>query len=115
MANPEHLAALRNHDAIGWSNWRHQHPGRVDLREADLRDLIKWPFDLSGTDLTGADLSGVHRLTGDFSQAILKGAKFRGAYFGMVRLMGRMWPGQTCQRPVLTGPILAVRTSPQHT
>ena len=51
MANPEHLALVRDREAP-LPGWREP----LDLQNADLTDL-----DLSGADLSGADLTGARR------------------------------------------------------
>jgi len=55
MANPEHLAILKQGVAI-WNNWRIENPGiKPDLSEADQLDA-----DLFGADLHDAVLNGAN-------------------------------------------------------
>jgi uncharacterized protein YjbI with pentapeptide repeats len=65
MANPEHLAKLKE-GVEAWNLWRSEIPFTtvVDLKSADL----------SAMDLSGANLSN-----GDFQEAILNGVNLRGA------------------------------------
>jgi uncharacterized protein YjbI with pentapeptide repeats len=71
MANPEHVAVVKQ-GAEATFRWRNQHPGeRLDLHEANL----------SGTDLHGADL-----VAADLSRANLSGADLHGAYLGSSNL-----------------------------
>jgi uncharacterized protein YjbI with pentapeptide repeats len=72
MANPKHLAVLK--EGVGaWNQWRDENRKiRPDLREAVL----------SGADLSGADLSGA-----DLSGANLRGANLRLANLGWADLI----------------------------
>ncbi len=65
MANPEHLAILKQ-GVEQWNKWREKH---FDVR-LDLSDV-----DLSGVDLSGADLSEGDLIEADLSRADLSGAK----------------------------------------
>ena len=82
MANPEHLAKLKE-GVEAWTKWRKQNPEirRVDLREADLHwsDLC-WA-DLSKSNLGRADLSWA-----DISRANLYDANLSGANLGGANL-----------------------------
>lgn len=86
MANPEHLAIIRQgRDA--WNQWRDKHPeiipdlrgtslrgydlSRMNLRRADLTGAILWEVDLGVSDLNGAKLTGTQ-----FYKADLTGAHF---------------------------------------
>jgi len=100
MANPKHLAKLKNVKAWNW--WRKENPTVVpDLCEADLRhsDLLR--ADLSRADLGGANLreadlgsanlldanlSGVNLVLADLSRANLHGANLIGADLSNVNL-----------------------------
>jgi len=71
MANPEHLAKLKE-GTRAWNEWRHAHPGLApDLSEADL----------TKTNLRGANLSQAN-----LSRAKLRGAYLRGADLNQVNL-----------------------------
>ena len=75
MANPEHLAILKQ-GVEKWNRWRKEDPSRPgngyaypDLREADLRGADVSKADFDGTDLCGANLKGAN-----LSEANLHGA-----------------------------------------
>ncbi len=56
MANPVHLALLKQGAAV-WNQWRDEHPAIYpDLQEGDLRKLSLSNANLFGADLSGADL-----------------------------------------------------------
>jgi uncharacterized protein YjbI with pentapeptide repeats len=58
VANPEHLAILKQ-GVKAWNRWRAEHPPTsLDLSEAHLRGADLSGADLSEVDLRGADLSG---------------------------------------------------------
>ncbi len=74
MANPEHLAKLKE-GVKAWNAWRDEHPNELpDLSETDLSNETLIAADLSDVDFSYADLSG-----SDLSQADLHEAKFRNA------------------------------------
>lgn len=57
MANPEHLAKLKE-GVAAWNEWREQNPDiRPDLSAADLSSANLYAADLSSADLRGANLS----------------------------------------------------------
>ncbi len=69
MANPEHLAKLREGVTV-WNAWRAENwKVRVDLSEANLIEA----------DLDKADLSGAKLTETNFDEAYLIGANLRGA------------------------------------
>ncbi|WP_300000208.1 pentapeptide repeat-containing protein [Anabaena sp. AL09] len=79
MANPEHLAILKQGVGV-WNEWREENPDIIpDLTEADLRganlsDADLRDANLSNADLSNADLSGI--LCGaDLSRADLRGGR----------------------------------------
>ncbi len=110
MANPEHLAKLKE-GVQPWNQWREQNPNvEPDLSKADLREAFLYDAslfseahpaagldrakpkanlsdtnlsesDLSEVDLSGADLSGA-----DVSRAGLTGAKFSEATLSLANL-----------------------------
>jgi uncharacterized protein YjbI with pentapeptide repeats len=78
VANPEHLALLRNID--GWNQWRFEHPDvKPDLVAADLRDANLVLADLSGALLRNADLTMANLKGADLRRADLRGANLVGA------------------------------------
>src|SRR5271166_4418470 len=104
MANPEHLAILKQ-GVEQWNKWRKENPGVVpDLRGAELRkaDLhganLEWSrlfiskleranlhearlsgADSSGADFTRANLTGAHLTSADLTLAKLIGSNLSGA------------------------------------
>ena len=57
MANPEHLALLRQGSEI-WNSWREENPDQSsDLSEADLSGANLPKANLSGANLTRANMS----------------------------------------------------------
>jgi uncharacterized protein YjbI with pentapeptide repeats len=106
MANPEHLAILRQ-GVEQWNKWRKEYPdANLDLRDADLSkvylrgaDLLAADFsqailngadlseaNVSAADFTGADLVGVNLPGADLRLASLKGADLRSAVLNEARL-----------------------------
>ena len=85
MANPEHLAILKQ-GVEQWNKWRHERRGDVpDLSSADLAgvDLSKGPFrraKLDDTDLSGVVFRGAHLAGVSFCRAKLKRADLRQAF-----------------------------------
>ena len=87
MANPEHLAALRD-GAKDWNRWRKRNPdvavnlSRSDLAGADLRGA-----DLRGAMLMEADLRGAKLARVNLCRSDMEGAKMTGADLsgGLVR------------------------------
>ena len=73
MANPEHLAILKQ-GVKQWNKWREEHP---DVRPS-----------LSGADLRTADLDGAAFYKTNLIEAELGGAKLRGASLGKADLTG---------------------------
>ena len=106
MANPEHLAKLREGaSATAWNEWRKQHPGEkidlsgavfessewsgialgrynlrgANLREVKLRSSGESRADLAGADLRDTDLSGAELKRADLTNAKLARAVLAGA------------------------------------
>ena len=78
MANPEHLAILRQ-GVKRWNNWRQQYPEmHPDLSEARLE----------GADLRDADLSETFLVDADLNHANLSGANLRKAGLPSANLGG---------------------------
>ena len=79
MANPEHLALLKQ-GVEAWNRWRDQHPKRwPDLREVKLRDAELRKVDLHGANLSQAELAAGHFTGADLSGANLSNANLRDA------------------------------------
>jgi hypothetical protein len=91
MANPEHLAILK--DALDkkdigiWNRWRNQNPtlrsdlSGIDLRKANLRKADLSQADLSQADLDGADLRVVNLSYSDLTQTNLDKTRFNKTIF----------------------------------
>ena len=83
MANPEHLAKLKE-GVKAWGHWREQNSEvRPDLSRADLRGAH-----LSESDLSGADLRGANLGRANLGRANLEGANLSGARLGRTDLRG---------------------------
>jgi hypothetical protein len=83
MADPEALAVLLKKDLLRWSSWRSEHPGRVDLRTADLSGLVGASgIDLSNVDLSRAHLNGASLLGTSFTDSLLVNASLGQARLG---------------------------------
>ena len=111
MADPEHLALLKQGVGV-WNAWRVEKPSiRPDLSQADLSgtdlsgaDLTE--ADLSGTDLSGADLNDAYLSRADLSEANLGGALLRNALLekanlDVARLSGADLSGANLDRAFL--------------
>src|ERR1017187_621159 len=84
MANPDHLAKLKEGVEI-WNSWRLSNRGvvpdlsKADLRRADLSGTDLRRANLAGADVSGANLSGAYLGRANLSGADLKGARLSGA------------------------------------
>jgi uncharacterized protein YjbI with pentapeptide repeats len=89
MANPEHLAKLKE-GVEAWNQWRKENPDvepdlsqaflqEADLSEADLRYANLKGADLDRVNLRGAKLSGANLEWADLYDADLRGADLGGA------------------------------------
>ena len=96
MANPEHLATLKE-GVQGWNAWRMSNLAVIpdlsgadlcepDLSGADLHGVDLSEADLSIADLRGADLSGAYLTRAELQGADLQGANLGGAHLQMVDL-----------------------------
>ena len=83
MANPEHLAKLKE-GVKAWNKWREENPAIiVDLGEANLSKSS-----LIDTDLEGADLERAELKRANLRGAFLVGTKLRGANLSGADLRG---------------------------
>jgi uncharacterized protein YjbI with pentapeptide repeats len=98
MANPEHLAILKQ-GVEAWNAWRDNQPvhrpdlvaadlERADLPGADLSGVDLAAADLNGADLAGADLTWADLRRADLRVADLDGAKLEGANLAAAHLRG---------------------------
>jgi len=79
MANPEHLAKLKE-GVEAWNQWRKENPNaEPDLSEANLFEADLTGANLFLADLSGVDLRGAHLDGADLRGAHLNGADLRGA------------------------------------
>lgn len=93
MANPEHLAILKQ-GAQQWNEWRKNNESAkpdlsgANLREADLRKMDLRKVNLRGADLGAADLSGANLRGARLIEAHLYCANLSGADLGRADLSG---------------------------
>ncbi len=88
MANPEHLAKLRE-GVEAWNQWRKQNPTiRPDLSEADLSETDLGRSNLSNADIHWANLRGTSFSGANLSAANLTAANFHGADLTRADLTG---------------------------
>ena len=88
MANPEHLAVLRQGVEV-WNEWRKKNPGiRPDLRQAHLYKADLSGVNLSGADLCRADLSKTDLISTNLREADLSKALLTWAYLSGTNLSG---------------------------
>jgi uncharacterized protein YjbI with pentapeptide repeats len=93
MANPEHLAKLREGPEV-WNQWRRKHSDVVpdlseaDLREADLHFGYLWDANLSGANLRGANLSFAILIEANLSKTNLTRANLSPATLYEANLSG---------------------------
>ncbi len=123
MANPEHLAILKQ-GVEEWNKWRAEHPdvrpnlSKAELLEADLRGAHLSMArlggarlstanlrgaDLSGANLSLADLSGAKLGEANFVEADLVGADLRGANLSRTHLSKADLRGANLNRTNLRG------------
>jgi uncharacterized protein YjbI with pentapeptide repeats len=106
MANPEHLAILKQGVEV-WNQWREENRGTLaDLSGADLTGASLIDLDLRGVflqqaHLTGADISGADLSGAKLSGADLSGASLVGAYLDGANLAGVNLAGADLQRAKL--------------
>ena len=86
MANPEHLAKVKE-GVQAWNQWRKQYPYiRPDLSEADLSKAKLYDADLREADLREADLREADLRQANLFAANLHGANLSAAKLGMANL-----------------------------
>ena len=83
MANPEHLAKLKE-GAEAWSAWRATNATTPDLAQTSLADLDLRKYNLSGanllkTDLSRTDLAGANLIRANLTGANLSGSNLEDA------------------------------------
>ena len=127
MANPEHLAKLKE-GVKAWNEWRAGDPRVVpslsgaNLSDADLRGVDFSRADLTGAvlaraDLTDANFSGAHLTRANFSEAELlsaslvrahaEAASFVGASLKSAHLDGASLRGSDFSRSILGGAVFS--------
>jgi len=103
MANPEHLAKLKE-GVEAWNRWREKYPllmpdlngailcgadlSRADLARTDLSDSDLSQAELGGADLSGADLMMAVIFGADLTRACLSEANLSGANLNAANLSG---------------------------
>jgi uncharacterized protein YjbI with pentapeptide repeats len=88
MANPEHLAILKQ-DVEQWNTWRKEHPKlRPDLAEADLGEAQLRRANLHFADLRAANLVSANLREANLRRADLSGAQLSAADFSGADLRG---------------------------
>jgi uncharacterized protein YjbI with pentapeptide repeats len=96
MPNDEHVAML-GRGATAWNEWREEHHETPDFSGAGLRGLDLSGFNLSranlqgadlrGTNLSGANLSAAHLEGANFFKAVLDGADLAGAFLDRAQFL----------------------------
>jgi hypothetical protein len=108
MANPEHLAILKQGVEV-WNKWRQDHPEIMpDLRSCDLQCKNSQGADFSHTDFTEADISNSLRMFSDFRQAnctytVLSRTEFHEANLRQADLSSASASGTKFARAVFSG------------
>ena len=98
MANPEHLAILKQ-GVDKWSKWRYENEMvRPDISQSDLREATLYGADLrnanlSSANLIGADLGKVNLSGSDLSRADLSRSSLRKAKLQIAYLTGSILEG----------------------
>jgi hypothetical protein len=108
MANPEHLAILKQ-GVTAWNSWRQDRPEIMpNLRSCDLQQANFQGADFTHTDFTEADISKSMFMSSDFSQAnltytVLSHSDFREANFRQADLTAANASGSKFGRAVFSG------------
>jgi uncharacterized protein YjbI with pentapeptide repeats len=89
MASDEHIALLKQRVAAAWNEWRLKNPNTLpDLSGADLSGANLIGANLSRAHLAGANLNRAHLLDADLSGADLSGAHLLWANLSRAHLAG---------------------------
>lgn len=80
MANPEHLAILKQGVAV-WNEWKSKTTEQADLSGADIRGVVPRRENLRGVDFSGANLIKANFSSVNLSGANLRRAELYGASF----------------------------------
>jgi hypothetical protein len=103
MANPEHLAILRE-GVQAWNEWRTEHSGvNPHLSGADLNLANLRKANLSEANLLGASLIGAHLNEADLAEADLSGANLSEAALREATLIATNLSGANLAEADLTG------------
>jgi hypothetical protein len=88
MANPEHLAILKQ-GVEAWNRWRNEHPEvRPDLIGEDLSEAELGHADIRWADLIGANLSSANLIVATLNETDLHGANLTGVNLCLADLSG---------------------------
>ncbi len=107
MANPEHLAILKQGVEV-WNRWRQEHPEvRPDLSGAELSGAALNKANFSQGFLKEARLTGAKLAGADFTHADLEGATFEeaeltGANLGRSNVSGAKFAGANLQHSIFS-------------
>jgi len=124
MANPEHLAKLKecmqirekqsepgklNEGVKAWNNWRQEHPtvkpdlSRADLTSLDAGDAFPAGMSLQSANLSGANLGGARLMSANFWSANLAGANLAETSLHFANFSGANLVGANLTDAVLFG------------
>jgi len=102
MANPEHLAILKQGFEI-WNEWRKNNPKKIRI---DLRRAYLYKADLRRVNLNSANLSNAHLSSADLGWARFVGLKLVWADLSLTDLVSTVFSGADLKYINLTGSIL---------
>ena len=111
MANPEHLAILKQ-GPIKWNKWREENPdimpdlkevtiGYMNLSEVNLRKAYLERADLKGTELKRANFQEANLLKAELQRADLERANLQGVYLEGASLKGAYLEGASLKEAIL--------------